>query len=73
MSTSLEVLSKAIQNHQPGVISVRDNGVTSQIEVRFGEESHEDGLDGFWALMTSGSAKLVRLSWTLKNGPTTSR
>lgn len=61
MSTSLEVLSKAIQNHQPGVISVRDGGVTNQIEVCFGEEAHEEGMDGFWALMTSGSAKLVDL------------
>lgn len=61
MSTGLDVLNRAIQDRQPGVISVRDGGVTRQIEVRFAHETNEDGVDGFWAQMTDGSARLVDL------------
>src|SRR5690242_9756863 len=68
MSTGLDVLNKAIVDNQPGVISVRDNGVTHQIQVCFTEESREEGLDGFWARMTSGSPKL--LNWLLQSQTT---
>lgn len=61
MSTGLDVLYRAIQDRQPGVISVRDGGVTHQIEVRFDAETREDGVDAFWARMTDGSARLVDL------------
>ena len=68
MSTGLDVLNRAIVDHQPGVISVRDKGVTHQIQVCFIEESTEANLDGVWARMTGGSPKL--LNWLLQSQST---
>lgn len=64
MSVGLELLDKAIDTGQTGVISVRDGGHTHEVHVRFTGESIQNGESGFWGHVTRGDAEV--LDWLVR-------
>jgi len=59
MSVGLELLEKAIDTGQTGVVSVRDGGHTHEIHVRFTGASVENGESGFWGQVLHGDAAVL--------------
>jgi len=59
MSTSLHVLTKALEDRRPAVVRCRSGSGEVQVQVRFLADGRAGGENGFWAELAGGDMALI--------------